>query len=103
MYDTLYQQNKSSIAYHTPCIIIIIIIISNTVNMKAGRRLLLLECQSSIFILGLCDFFGLVLFSAFFRCIISPSEPIKYCVTIKYPIIRIMCSSAYISTAYLEL
>ena len=34
-------------------------------NVEAGRRLLLIECQSSIFILGLCDFFGLVLFFCF--------------------------------------
>ena len=35
-----------------------------SVNLKAGRRLLLLECKSLIFILGLCDFFGIVLLNA---------------------------------------
>ena len=74
---------------------------SENVNLEAGRRLL--ECQISIFILGLCDFFGLIYFVVFFSCIISLSEPITYCVTIKYIIMSIMCSSAYISTTHLEL
>ena len=30
------------------------------VDLEEGSRLLLLECQSSIFMLGLCDFFGLI-------------------------------------------
>ena len=71
---------------------------NTSVNLKAGRRLLLLECQSSILILGFFNFFGLVLFFCIFlfSCLISPSEHIQYCVTIKYLIMRIMCSSAYI-------
>ena len=71
----------------------IIIII---VNLETGRRLLLLECQSSIFILGLCDFFDLVLFFCFLVALYPQVSlyKITYCVTIKYLIMR---NSAYIS------
>ena len=71
-------------------------------NIEAGRRLLLLECQCSIFIFGLCNFVGLILWMCFFIIIISASEPIGYCVTMKYLIMRIMCSSAYIITSTLN-
>ena len=48
------------------------------VNLEVGRRLLLLECQSSIlcwvYVISLVWFY----FFVFFSCIISPSEPITY-------------------------
>ena len=67
---------------HNVSINIILLFNIQNVNLKAGRRLLFLECQSSLFIMVLCYFFGLVLFCCFFGYIISPSDPIKYCVII---------------------
>ena len=84
-YSNKYVFNYNNNNYKLFIIIIIIIININidynivtilnyysnylikSVNLETGRRLLLLlECQSSIFILGLCDLFDLVFFCCFF-------------------------------------